>query len=517
MEYLLRAMRNAARFPERLAVRTSEGETETYGAYWRASEALARALAQSGYEAAKPVMVYGHKSPRMIECFHACLKSGHPYVPIDCYSVPPERVASIAQQIGAPLILAVEPLPSLPDSALHARVVDRAAIEDIVAAAPALQESLDRVDRSAWVDGEDLAYILFTSGSTGTPKGVCVTAACIDNFCQWALTLGDAPREGAVFLNQAPFSFDLSVYEQSMCFWAGGTLFSLTKSCQDSYRQQMEALSASGITIWVSTPSFADVCLADPDFSATMLPQLRLFLFCGETLTNATVRRLAERFPQAQVVNSYGPTESTVAVTACVVTDEMAAAKAPLPVGVPRTGTHIRIQAEDGSEMPAGEHGEIVIEGTTVARGYFGRPDLTDRAFGQAMLDGIPVRTYRTGDEGWLDETGMLHYRGRLDLQVKLNGFRIELGDIEEHLRHLPNIESACVVPSEKDGQIKYLVAHVVWSGDRTESDFRQGLGIKEQLKAGLPHYMIPRKVVFHDALPMTSNGKCDRKALARL
>jgi D-alanine--poly(phosphoribitol) ligase subunit 1 len=514
VEYLERALRNAKQFPERIALQTSDGESETYGAYWRASEGIASLIRQSGYPVKKPVMVYGHKSPRMIECFHACLKTGHPYVPVDCHSVPPERVANIAGQIGDPLLLAVE---DLPDAGISAQTVDREQLEAAVAAAPDLDSAFESVDRTAWVSGDDLAYILFTSGSTGAPKGVCVTASCIDGFCRWALTLGDAEREGAVFLNQAPFSFDLSVYEQAMSFWAGGTLYSLTKESQDSFRLQMEALAASRARIWVSTPSFAEMCLVEPSFDEQMMPDVRLFLFCGETLPNGTAARLLERFPHAQVVNSYGPTESTVAVTACTVTGQMAASSDPLPVGRPRKGTRIDIVADNGEPVPAGECGEIVIAGDTVARGYLGRPDLTAKAFGTDMVDGKLVRTYRTGDEGWLDASGMLHYRGRLDLQVKMNGFRIELGEIEENLRRLPCIKAACVVPSVKDGQIRYLVAHVVWEGERTESDFRQGLGIKEALKDVLPHYMIPRKVVFHDALPMTPNGKCDRKALARL
>ena len=167
--------------------------------------------------------------------------------------------------------------------------------------------------------------------------------------------------------------------------------------------------------------------------------------------------------------------------------------------------------------MPAGRHGEIVVEGDTVAKGYFGREDLTAKAFGIADLDGRPVRTYRTGDEGWLDAKGMLHYRGRLDLQVKLDGFRIELGDIEENLRRLDAVETAAVVPAMRDGRVTHLVAHVVSAEARVESDFREGLKLKGALKTNLPPYMIPRKIVFHDALPMTPDGEVDRAALAAL
>ena len=248
------------------------------------------------------------------------------------------------------------------------------------------------------------------------------------------------------------------------------------------------------------------------------MPKLKLFIFCGETLANATAARLAERFPAARIVNTYGPTESTVAVTQVEVTPAMAAAAEPLPVGAPRPGTRLRIVDAVGADCAPGVPGEVVIEGDTVAKGYFGRSDLTARSFSTAEWeDGARVRAYRTGDEGYLDASGRLHYRGRLDLQVKLNGFRIELGEIEERLRRLPGVDAAALTAPVRDGKVTHLVAHVVFTGERLpgETDFRLGLRLKEALRAALPHYMIPKKIVFLDALPVTGNGKVDRRALA--
>ena len=175
--------------------------------------------------------------------------------------------------------------------------------------------------------------IIFTSGSTGTPKGVKITADCLNHFLEWSVGLGGPAEEkqGAVFLNQAPFSFDLSV---------------------------MDSLKDSGAGVWVSTPSFTELCLADPGFEERLLPRLRAFLFCGETLPCATVRWLKSRFPQAVVVNTYGPTESTVAVTEVEITDTMAAGSSPLPVGRARPGTRIEIRNEKGAALPEGEQGE---------------------------------------------------------------------------------------------------------------------------------------------------------------
>lgn len=482
----------------------------TYGELWAASEAIAARIGRQGLDEHAPIMVYGHKSPLMVACFLACLKCGSPYVPVDCHSVPVERVGSIAAQLAEPLVLATLGLPEAARGAAPMTCLGREELEACVAEGGSSRPE-------AWVAGEDLAYILFTSGSTGTPKGVEVTASCMDNFAGWALTLAGEPCRGRVYLDQAPFSFDLSVFELTGALMSGGSLFSLTHATQASVSAQFEALASSGVNVWVSTPSFADLCLADPSFGAELLPNLETFLFCGETLTNKTARSLMDRFGSVRVINTYGPTESTVAVTSVVVTRELADADEPLPVGAPRPGTELRIVGVDGACVPADERGEVVIVGDTVARGYHGRPDLTERSFGSAELAGAPVRSYRTGDEGYLDDEGMLHYHGRIDLQVKLNGFRIELGDIEEHLMRLPGVKMAAVVPAERDGRIAHLVAHVVWEGVRAESDFRLGLALKEQLKANLPHYMIPKRIAFHDALPTTPNGKVDRKALKAL
>lgn len=290
---------------------------------------------------------------------------------------------------------------------------------------------------------------------------------------------------------------------------------------QDNARFLMEALRVSGATVWVSTPSFSELCLANPEFRENLLPECRLFLFCGEPLRNSTVARLQERFPNSLVANTYGPTESTVAVTSTIVSQEMALSDVPLHCGASKPGTVIKIARDfsDNSfsfnEAQQGELGEIVIVGDTVARGYFGRNDLTRRSFGLIERDGVPVRAYRTGDEGFLDEEGNLHCRGRIDLQIKLNGYRIELGEIEEGLLKLPFVKEAAVILRRKSEASAYLEAFVVLTEDGPVGGFRTGLAIKDELRNFLPHYMIPRKVSFRESLPMTPNGKIDRKALA--
>lgn len=504
MKYLDSIEHFAASQPNAPAVRTSMGGHMTYGELWAASEAIACLLARDG--SGSPVVVYGHKDPLMVASFIACMKAGRPFVPVDRYSVPQARVASIIGQLETPTVLAIDHFS--PKEADSVRIINRLELD-------VAQTMGGQSDRDSWIAGEDLCYILFTSGSTGVPKGVEITASCFDNFTAWARGLGGEYREGRVYLDQAPFSFDLSVFELACALSSGGSLFSLEHETQQSLRATFEALRASGVNVWVSTPSFADLCLASEDFDDQVMLALETFLFCGETLSVRTAQRLMQRFPACGVVNTYGPTESTVAVTQVVVTPQMVASGSPLPVGAPRPGTRLRVVDPRGRELGAMQPGEVVIEGDTVARGYHGRPDLTQCAFGASMMDGRAVRTYRTGDEGYLDQDGMLHYRGRLDLQVKLNGFRIELGEIEQHLRRLSQVTSAAVVPVMHGDKVAHLVAHLVVEGELGVSEFRAGIAMKEALKETLPHYMVPKKIMFHSSLPMTGNGKVDRRALA--
>ena len=261
------------------------------------------------------------------------------------------------------------------------------------------------------------------------------------------------------------------------------------------------------------------MCLVDPSFESSLLPDVQLFLFCGETLRCKTARQLLERFPHARVANTYGPTESTVAVTYCEISQAQAEANTPLPVGFPREGTAIRIMShETGKPVCAGEEGEIVIVGDTVAKGYYHNPEKTHAAFSACEPLEQHRRAYRTGDNGHLDKQGCLYFGGRIDNLVKVNGFRIELGDIERNLDALPIIAQAAVIPVVKDERIKSLRAYVVLDGSYSnENNFATVKEIKRLLGQKVPPYMIPHSFKILDEMPLTANAKIDRKALKAL
>lgn len=485
-----------------IAVRSGDSyftyeELDTY------SGRLANYIQKTCRDNKAPVIVYGHKEIYMILCFLASVKSGRAYCPLDI-SIPEDRIRATIQAADPSLIFALSETNAMPEGSVSLEDVRRI-----------IEKTEECAAKNLWVKQDDIFYIIFTSGSTGTPKGVQITADNLNHYLQWSVSLGSRPEDklGKTFLNQAPFSFDLSVMDLYTCLASRGTLYLLDKETQMDFKKLLPALKKSGASVWVSTPSFADMCLADKSFDCSLMPQMKTFLFCGETLNNSTALKLMERFPDAVIMNTYGPTESTVAVTEVQVTKAMAQDPNPLPVGKAKAGSSLEIHRTDGSLADTGESGEIIITGDTVSAGYFGREDLTRKTFFTA-LNGY--RAYRTGDKGYLDKEGYLHYEGRIDLQIKLNGYRIEIEDIEQNLTRLDQISAAVVVPNTKNGKVRSLTAFVT-GGKSPENGMKFSKEMKEKLSAFLPAYMIPKKIVHLDSLPMNHNGKVDRKQLGGL
>lgn len=471
--------------PERVA-HISGDRRMTYGELIRDSDALAASLSLTLPQDGSPVAVLGHKEPEMLIAFLGAVKSGHPYIPLD-NSYPSHRVETILESARASMLLTPPYVRGMLEQALQRP-----------AETPLRRPALN-----------DPWYIIFTSGSTGDPKGVIITHGCLESFINWIL-----PEQGfsigkETFLNQANFSFDLSVMDLYSSLATGGTLFSLTSDVIAEPRRLFEVLSQSRVTVWVSTPSFAQLCLTEPAFNEQMLPQVRKFWFCGETLAPEVAAGLLKRFPQAEVWNTYGPTEATVATTSLRIDQEILNRYRPLPVGQPKPDARIHT-LKDGKEVAEGERGEIVIAGPNVSLGYINRPDLTERSFFE--LEGM--RAYRTGDLGHVQD-GLLFFDGRMDFQIKLHGYRIEIGDIESNLQALSDVQDAIVLPVLRKGQADHLAAFVILKQRAGGSDFETTQALKRELGQRLPDYMIPRRFVFLDQFPLTANGKADRRKLS--
>jgi D-alanine--poly(phosphoribitol) ligase subunit 1 len=484
MHLIERIDRWAAVAPEATA-HISDGRTLTYGELRRHSDALACHLTQRLGDDRRPIAVLGHREPEMLIAFLGAVKSGRPYVPLDT-ALPQQRIDKILETSRAALVLTPEKITQF--SASEVRGSTRRGVQ-----------------------GDEPFYILFTSGSTGEPKGVIITLACLEHFITWMLAEQRFTELGEVFLNQAPFSFDLSVMDLYCSLATGGTLFSISRDRIANPKELYGALASSGVTTWVSTPSFAQMCLVEERFSEAMLPCVRRFIFCGETLTPQTAAHLLKRFPRAEVWNTYGPTEATVATTSIRVDAGILERYSPLPVGRAMPGTEILIVNGNREVLPANERGEIIIAGPNVSPGYLARPNLTADAFFQYRGQ----RAYRTGDFGRFRDN-LLFFEGRMDEQIKLSGYRIELGDVEANLRALAIVRDAVVIPVIKGDTVPSLAAFVVLAARDDASHFDLSHRIRTQLSERLPRYMLPRKFVFLDAFPMTANGKVDRGRLAK-
>lgn len=472
--------------PQR-AAHVSDGRVLTYRQLTEGSDNLASHLIRNLPDDNSPVALLGHKETEMLVGFLGCIKSRHPYIPLDS-SLPAHRIQTITETAKASLLLGPEDI---------SEIIKEGSSSPIEIRKPDLSD--------AW-------YIIFTSGSTGDPKGVVITRECLESFVDWILAEQKFKDAGEVYLNQAPFSFDLSVMDLYSSLATGGTLFSIVKDEIAELKVLYQTFAKSGISVWVSTPSFARMCLMDQSFNESMLPQARKFWFCGETLAPDVAANLIKRFPKAEVWNTYGPTEATVATTSVQITKEVITRYSPLPVGRAKPNSLVAVQDSNGEPTPAGERGEIIIAGPNVSTGYIHRPDLTSRSFFEVG----GRRAYHTGDSGHYQDD-LLFFDGRMDFQIKLHGFRIEIGDIEANLHALSNVQDAVVIPAMKNSQADHLVAFIIFKEKPAASDFETMKRMKRDLGERLPEYMVPRRFLFLPEFPITTNGKADRRKLAEM
>jgi len=448
---------------------------------------------EHGFAADVPVIVRGHKEAGFFVAMVGALLLGAPFVPVDTI-YPDERMRRIASTLGAQTYFDAhggrfvgvngQGVPAEPVAA----EASAAAVSTASAyAPPALHE-------------KNLAYVLFTSGTTGEPKGVQIGRESVAALAGWMaadFALGDAP----VFLNQAPFSFDLSMYEVFGTLALGGTLVLASRALTAQGAALLATLARYSVSTWVSTPSFAQQQLLNPQFSQEGLPALRTFLFCGEVLPVTLARQLRQRFPAARIINTYGPTEATVATTWIVVDDAVLAHHARLPIGHAKRDAEVFV-----------DDGELCIAGAHVMRGYLNREDLN----AARMFTHNGERAFRTGDLGAVDADGLLFCHGRIDDQIKVGGYRIELMEIDAALRALPGAASAAAVPLRRpDGSVARIVAFVATGSD----DGRLPDALhdwKALLAALLPSYMIPSELLACRSLPVSVNFKIDRAQLAQ-
>jgi amino acid adenylation domain-containing protein/non-ribosomal peptide synthase protein (TIGR01720 family) len=481
----------ARRTPDAMAV-VYEDECVSYRALNEQANRLAHFLMRLG---AGPEVVIGvrmERSLEMVTALLAVLKTGSAYLPLEPEHSD-ERIEFMLRDAGALLFMTAESGEHYRGAARCLSLLDRQ--QEI------LRESAD--DRETHAESLNLAYVIYTSGSTGRPKGVMNTHRGICNRLLWMQSyFGDA---GAV-LQKTPFSFDVSVWEFFWPLMTGATLVVSPPGAHRDPAQLRRLIADHQITTIHFVPSMLQAFLAEGALSSC--PSLTRVICSGEALTSE-LRTAFFRQTSCELYNLYGPTEAAVDVTAWKCGAEPDQSR--VPIGSPIS--NIRIYLLDGSYRPApsGARAELYIGGDGVGRGYVGRADLTAASFPPNPFPAAPGdRVYRTGDLARYRTEGELEFLARADHQVKIRGFRVEPGEIEEALRRHPRIADAVVVAAEFDGEQRRLVAYVV---NASPAPLPVG-EIRSHLAQSLPEYMVPSAFEFLDAIPLTSNGKIDRKAL---
>ncbi|HYH79230.1 MAG TPA: amino acid adenylation domain-containing protein, partial [Longimicrobium sp.] len=485
----------AARTPHAPAL-TFDTETLSYAELNARANRLAHHLQALGVGPDVRVGICLERGVEMVVALLAVLKAGGAYLPLDP-EYPEDRLRH--------MVADARPAVLLTQAAWTARFAD----------ADATVVALD-ADASAWAGLSDenperpglapghLAYVIYTSGSTGRPKGVMVSHGNLANHTAWQIETFGIDATDTV-LQRTSISFDASVWELWTPLACGARMLLLSREVMKDPAEIARAMAEGGVTVAQFVPSLLQALLDGLADDARLSCRT---LFCGGEPLPARLVEAVRARGVGEVVNLYGPTETTIDATAFVCPDPLDPARAP-SIGRPVRDTRIYVLDPAGEPVPAGVAGELFVGGAGVARGYLDRPALTAERFVPDPFSGeLGARLYRTGDLGRRLADRTLEFLGRTDFQVKIRGFRVELGEIEARLAEHPAVREAVVAAREDVPGDTRLVAYYV-AGEALEAQ-----ALRAHLAAGLPEHMVPAAYVRLDALPLTPNGKLDRKAL---
>ncbi|MBD2540823.1 non-ribosomal peptide synthetase [Coleofasciculus sp. FACHB-SPT36] len=492
--------------PDNIAV-VFESKQLTYQELNQQANQVAHCLQKLGVEPEVLVGICMERSLEMVVGLLGILKAGGAYVPLDP-SYPPERLAFMLSDSQVTVLLTQQHLvENIPKH--NAQVLCLDADWESIA-----QESLENPSSS--VNAGNLAYVIYTSGSTGTPKGAMNTHRGICNRLLWMQDTYQLTQTDRV-LQKTPFSFDVSVWEFFWPLITGSRLVVAKPRGHQDSAYLVELIAVEQITTIHFVPPMLQVFLEELEVQKCQC--LKRVICSGETLSSELQQRFFARL-DAELHNLYGPTEAAIDVTywACQRQSELPV----VPIGRAIANTQLYILDRHLQPVPVGVAGELHIGGVGLARGYLNRPDLTQQKFIPNPFKNLTIqppslagdslgesRLYKTGDLARYLPDGNIEFLGRIDNQVKLRGFRIELGDIEAALMQHPTIRETVVLLREDNPGDKRLVAYIVPKEQAPSIH-----DLQDFLKQKLPSYMVPSAFMFLEALPLTANGKIERRAL---
>ena len=483
------------RGPDAIAIEAN-GRAITYERLDTESNRIAGHLGKAGVRAGELVGLSMDRCAEVVTAALGILKAGCAYVPLDP-EYPDARLDFMLGDTDIRVVLA--------DRAAKERLakVGRAGVK-FLEVRELVESASDAPVPEVAPTGDDLAYVMYTSGSTGVPKGVRALQRGVVRLVRATSYIDLPPGERVMAF--APISFDASTLEIWGPLLNGGTVV-VAPAGPLSIDDLGSFIEAAGVTtLWLTAALFHELV----DARVHSFANVRQLLAGGDVLSPDRVRRVLAACPSCAVINGYGPTENTT-FTSCHRMTAGDAVGATVPIGRPIANTTTYVLGPSGELMPVGVPGELFAGGDGVAAGYLNRPDLTNERFVQNRFGDSPEgRLYRTGDlVRWRPE-GVLEFLGRIDQQVKVRGYRVELGEIEARLGKHPSVRNSVAVAAEHDGE-KRLVAYVV-AGEEVERPTSAEL--RSYVRQHLPEYMVPSFIVFIDQVPVTANGKVDRQAL---
>lgn len=492
----------AARTPAAPAIFHGEQDV-SYGALNAAANRLARLLRERGIGPDQLVGLAVPRSPEMIVALLAVLKAGGAYLPLDP-DYPADRLVHMIRDSGAKLVLTNGEVQDGLVQVLRAAGADVYHLEELPDDAQTLHAAGDDGNPDIERHPDSLAYVIYTSGSTGTPKGVAVAHGPLAMHCHaigrlYGMTAADREYQ------TASINFDIAHERWLVPLMTGGSIV-LSSNRNLDVANLLREIDLRSVTSVFIPPAYADE-LSDALRRSGRRLKLRLCIVGGEAWSEAGVRAFRAATDVEVLVNAYGPTETVIAPTAWPVDERGLIPGRIAPIGTPVGARTACILDGDLNPVPVGVTGELFIGGAGLARGYLGKSGLTSERFIPDPFGGAGARLYRTGDLARRRADGVIEYVGRADNQIKIRGFRIEPGEIEARMLAVGGVQSAVAVARETAAG-RQLIGYVT---GELNLDSRQ---VRDALASVLPDYMVPSAIVLLDRLPLTANGKVDRRAL---